>query len=123
MGACCGIRVALRGSTELGMPPNSRVRRLEGAQDSVKRKNCRDVLKVWPHILPNRDYEHIMTTSDLVVARAAQAAFGRPRVMNVLRSLLVESAVSLALPRECVWCGADYAAHDVRHTYGTRLEV
>lgn len=62
------------------------------------------------------------TTGD-VVRHAAYAAFGRPMVTNVHRSLLVESAVSLVLMPDWKWCAADYASFDFQHEDGTRLEV
>lgn len=57
-----------------------------------------------------------------VVEKASAFAFGRPLVMNVLRSIIVEAIVSEALP-DWEWCSHDYAAYDFRHSDGTRLEV
>jgi hypothetical protein len=58
-----------------------------------------------------------------VVARATAAAFDKPLVTNVHRSLLVEAIIAAALPVDWTWCAADYASHDFRHVDGTRLEV
>ena len=44
-----------------------------------------------------------------VVARASDAIFGKPLVVNVWRALLVESLIDLILPIEWTWCAADYA--------------
>lgn len=57
-----------------------------------------------------------------VVKKASEFAFGRPLVMNVLRSIIVEAIVSEALP-DWEWCAHDYASYDFRHADGTRLEV
>lgn len=58
-----------------------------------------------------------------VVARASDAIFGKPLVVNVWRALLVESLIDLILPIEWTWCAADYAGWDFLHVDGTRLEV
>ncbi len=58
-----------------------------------------------------------------VVARANDAAFGRPLVTNVLRSQIVEAMIALAIEPEWKWCSADYAAWDFEHPDGYRLEV
>ena len=57
-----------------------------------------------------------------VVKKASAFAFGRPLVMNVLRSIIVEAIVSEALS-DWEWCAHDYASYDFRHGDGTRLEV
>jgi len=58
-----------------------------------------------------------------IVAHACNQAFGKVRVVNVLRSILVEAIVDRALPDGWTWCSSDYAAYDFRHDDGTRLEV
>lgn len=58
-----------------------------------------------------------------VVAKVADAAFGRPLVTNVLRAQLVEAMIALALEPEWHWCGADYAPCDFERADGLRLEV
>jgi hypothetical protein len=58
-----------------------------------------------------------------IVARAQQAAFGKPLVTNVLRSILVEAMLAEALAAEWTWCAADYASCDFVHRDGARLEV
>jgi hypothetical protein len=60
---------------------------------------------------------------DQIIARAAEAAFGRPLVTNVLRSMLVEAIVEAALDKEWKWCAADYAGWDFVHSDSTKLEV
>lgn len=62
-------------------------------------------------------------SKDRVVARATNAAFGRPLVTNVHRSMLVEAMIAEVLEPEWTWCAADYASYDFRHLDGTRLEV
>ncbi|WP_430423002.1 hypothetical protein [Phenylobacterium sp.] len=62
------------------------------------------------------------TASD-IVARASEAAFGRPLVSNTLRSMVVEAMVDLALGDGWTWCSADFAGWDFEHADGTRLEV
>lgn len=54
---------------------------------------------------------------------AADAAFGRPLVNNVLRAILAEAVVASALGEGWEWCSADWAECDFRHRDGTRLEV
>jgi hypothetical protein len=56
-----------------------------------------------------------------VVARVSDAAFGRPRVMNVPRGHVVEAMVALALEAEWRWCAADHASWDFEHEAGVRL--
>jgi hypothetical protein len=58
-----------------------------------------------------------------VVSRACHAAFGRPLVTNILRSMLVEAMIDASLPSEWTWCSADYAGWDFQHTNGLKLEV
>lgn len=58
-----------------------------------------------------------------VVAKVADAAFGRPLVTNVLRAQLVEAMIALVLEPEWHWCGADYAPCDFERADGLRLEV
>jgi hypothetical protein len=56
-------------------------------------------------------------------ARAAEAAFGRPLVTNVLRGLLVEAIVAGAIEPVWRWCSEDYASWDFDRADGLRLEV
>lgn len=58
-----------------------------------------------------------------VVAKVADAAFGRPLVTNVLRAQLVEAMIALVLEPAWHWCGADYAPCDFERADGLRLEV
>lgn len=58
-----------------------------------------------------------------IKAKAADAAFGRPLVNNVLRGLLVEAIVAEALGDEWTWCAAGYASWDFENADGVRLEV
>ena len=58
-----------------------------------------------------------------VVAKAADAAFGRPLVTNVLRAQLVEAMIALVLEPAWHWCGADYAPCDFEREDGLRPEV
>jgi hypothetical protein len=61
---------------------------------------------------------------DEIVAHASRAAFGKRRVMNVHRAILVEAIVDKALrDKGWSWCSGDYASHDFHHTDGTRLEA
>ena len=62
-------------------------------------------------------------TKEEIVARAADAAFGKPLVTNVQRSMLAEIIVAEALEPDWTWCAADYASCDFRHQAGARLEV
>jgi hypothetical protein len=64
-----------------------------------------------------------MHTREQVVARAADAAFGKALVTNVHRSLITEVIVAAALEPEWTWCAADYASYDFQHASGVRLEV
>lgn len=58
-----------------------------------------------------------------MAAKAADAAFGRPLVTNVLRAQLVEAMIALVLEPLWHWCGADYAPCDFERADGLRLEV
>lgn len=62
-----------------------------------------------------------MFSRDEIVAKSTDAAFGRPLVTNVHRSILVEAMVACALPG-WKWCSADYASYDFENG-GVRLEV
>jgi hypothetical protein len=64
----------------------------------------------------------IPETAD-VIARATEAAFGRPLVVNSLRAVLVEALISGVLPSKWRWCAADWAGWDFEHDDGTRMEV
>jgi hypothetical protein len=63
-----------------------------------------------------------MDTAD-IIAIASEASFGKPRLNNVLRAVVVEAIVSTALGKDWEWCSADWAMCDFRHADGTRLEV
>ena len=43
-----------------------------------------------------------------IIASAAEAAFGRPCVNNVFRSVLAEAIVETALSDGWTWCSADW---------------
>jgi len=58
-----------------------------------------------------------------VIAKVAEAAFGRPLVTNVLRGHVAEAIVALALEPEWDWCSADYSGWDFERSDGLRLEV
>lgn len=58
-----------------------------------------------------------------VIARAVEAIFGKPVIVNVWRAALVESMIDLVLSSDWIWCSADYATFNFQHTNGTRLEV
>jgi hypothetical protein len=60
---------------------------------------------------------------DDVIARASEAAFGKPLVTNVLRGQMVEALISLAIEPEWKWCSADYSPWDFERADGCRLEV
>lgn len=62
-------------------------------------------------------------TKEEIVARAADAAFGKPLVTNVQRSMLAEIIVAEALEPDWTWCAADYASCDFRHQAGARGRV
>lgn len=57
------------------------------------------------------------------VARASDAAFGKPLVTNVLRGLLVEAMIANVIEPEWLWCAADYSSWDFERADGMRLEV
>jgi hypothetical protein len=71
----------------------------------------------------SKGQQQLDITRDQIVSRAAEAAFGKPLITNVLRSIIVETFVAAALPDEWDWCAADYAPCDFRHRDGIRLEV
>ena len=60
---------------------------------------------------------------DEILNHMHRAVFGRPLITNVLRSLVVEAMVDLALGEDWLWCGADYFHYDFRHSSGFKLEV
>jgi hypothetical protein len=62
-------------------------------------------------------------TADQIVARAADAAFGRPLIVNNLRGLVVEVIVDSVLSSEWIWCAGDWAGWDFEHADGTRVQV
>lgn len=57
------------------------------------------------------------------IARASDAAFGKPLVTNVLRGLIVEAMIANALEPKWTWCAADYSSWDFERPDGVRLEV
>ncbi len=60
---------------------------------------------------------------ETIIAAASAAAFGKPLVNNVLRSIISEAIVDAALDDGWKWCSADWAGFDFQHADGTRLEV
>ena len=54
---------------------------------------------------------------------AAEAAFGRPLITNVLRGLVVETIVAAALSPDWRLCSEDYAGWDLERGDGKLLEV
>lgn len=64
-----------------------------------------------------------MLTKEKVMETASFMAFGKPLVINVLRSIIVESIVDAALKKwNWDWCSADYAGWDFEKDE-IRLEV
>lgn len=61
--------------------------------------------------------------TETIIASATAAAFGKPLVNNVLRSIISEAIVDAALDENWTWCSADWAGFDFQHKDGTRLEV
>ena len=62
------------------------------------------------------------STAD-VIERTSNAAFGKPLVTNVLRGLVVEAMIAMALEPDWTWCSADYASWDFDRPDGVKLEV
>jgi hypothetical protein len=58
-----------------------------------------------------------------VRCRAEDFLFGKPLVVNVYRSVLVEAMLDIALGDDWKWVAGDYAPFDFRHSDQTRLEV
>jgi hypothetical protein len=58
-----------------------------------------------------------------VRSRAGNFLFGKPLVVNVYRSVIVEAMVDIALGNLWEWVAGDYAPFDFKHRDGTRLEV
>lgn len=63
-----------------------------------------------------------MDKINATVTAATVAIFGKPLVINVYRSVLVEAMVAAAL-KDWRWCSGDYAPYDFSHPTGLRLEV
>lgn len=83
-----------------------------------------DVDGVGPatHREPMQDREQAISPEEVVEA-ATKEVFGKPLVVNVFRSILVEAMVAESLPASWTWCSTDYAAYDFLHESGIRLEV
>lgn len=64
-----------------------------------------------------------MIDTDSLIFKAAQEAFGKPVINNVLRAVIAEALVACSLPEEWIWCSGDWAPCDFKHSDGTRLEV
>src|SRR5271169_3269431 len=62
-------------------------------------------------------------TRKQVTDGATELAFGRPLVINNLRSMIVEAIVEAALPDGWSWCAGDWSGWDFAHVDSTRLEV
>src|SRR5271166_1305109 len=58
-----------------------------------------------------------------VTDRATELAFGRPLVVNSLRSMIVEAIVEAVLPNGWSWCAGDWSGWDFVHVDSTRLEA
>lgn len=56
-------------------------------------------------------------------SHAENFLFGKPLVVNVYRSVIVEAMVDLALGDGWEWVAGDYGPFDFQHRDGTRLEV
>lgn len=69
-----------------------------------------------------QDAERVVSPEEVVKA-ATREVFGKPLVVNVFRSILVEAMVAETLPAAWTWCSTDYAAYDFMHVSGTRLEI
>ncbi len=65
----------------------------------------------------------LIPSSTDVQLKVAHSAFGRPLVTNVLRGLVAEAVVALALEPEWQWCAGDYSSWDFERPDGLRLEV
>lgn len=63
-----------------------------------------------------------MLNSRRIIRRASKSLFGRPLIMNVHRSILVEAMVAEALPG-WRWCSNDYAPWDFIRDDQLKLEV
>jgi hypothetical protein len=58
-----------------------------------------------------------------VRGHAENFLFGKPLVVNVYRSVIVEAMIDLALGDCWEWVAGDYGPFDFQHRDGTRLEV
>ena len=64
-----------------------------------------------------------MVSVDEVVEIASSAAFGRPLILNSLRSWIVEAIPKAHLTSDWNWTASDWAGWDFEHADGTRVEV
>lgn len=63
-------------------------------------------------------------SADDAVSKVIEATFGSPLVNNVLRGLLAEAIIALAIEPEWEWCSGDYSSWDFQNrASGARLEV
>ena len=67
--------------------------------------------------------QNTSTAGAQIVESATRAAFDKPLVTNVYRSVIVEAIVDAALRPAWRWCSADYAGWDFEHASGAHLEV
>jgi hypothetical protein len=58
-----------------------------------------------------------------IVAKASDAAFGKPLVTNILRAMIVEAIVAKGLSADWKYCAADWSGWDFQSTDGIKLEV
>jgi hypothetical protein len=96
---------------------------LTGNSLDPARRQSNVTFTVWRYhkTVPSNDHPNV--TRDQIVQSAAAAAFDRPLITNVYRSLVVEAIVDAALRPDWSWCSADYAGWDFEHEDGARLEV
>ncbi|NTZ42137.1 hypothetical protein G7A66_03315 [Altererythrobacter sp. SALINAS58] len=55
--------------------------------------------------------------------KVSQQVFGKPLIMNVMRSYVAEAIICEALGGRWSWCSGDYAAWDIESQDGVRIEV
>ncbi len=63
-----------------------------------------------------------ITRSD-IVAKASEAAFGKPLVTNILRAMIAEVIVAKCLSADWEYCAADWSGWDFQSRDGIKLEV
>jgi hypothetical protein len=74
-----------------------------------------------PDAVQLRDRLRRITARD-IVEKTCSAAFGKPLVVNYLRSMLVEAMIDVALAPDWEWVSGDWAGWDFQKD-GVKLEV